>query len=124
LAARNRKDLFMKRTLQLIPALAAAALFAGGALAQNTGETGGGASTRTGAGVVTSGSAVPAGQQPRATDTTLGKQPGGTGAGMGNTPAGTAQADPKKAADASKDQQAGKNKPRKARAAAGGRREG
>lgn len=110
----------MKRTLLLTPAWAAA-LFVGAALAQNTGETGGGASTRTGAGIVTSGSAVPAGQQPSATDTTLGKQPGGTGAGMSDTPAGSPQVDPKKAADGSKAKQAGKKSDKTRTAASAGR---
>ena len=38
--------------------------------------------------MVTSGTAAPAGQTPKAADTTLGKQPGGTNAGVGAMAAG------------------------------------
>ena len=104
----------MKASSTSIAACVAAFALAGAALAQqgtNTGNTGGGASTQTGAGIVTSGSAVPAGQQPRATDSTLGTRGGGTGAGMGNTPA--AKAPDAKADNGTKKKVASKKKSKK-----------
>lgn len=109
----------MKASTSIAACVAALAL-AGTAFAQqgtNSGNTGGGASTRTGAGVVTSGSAVPAGQQPRATDSTLGTAGGGTGAGMGNTPAGKTP-DDVKADTGSKKKVAAKKKSKKKTTAA------
>jgi hypothetical protein len=91
----------MKTSSTFSTLLAAAALAAGSlAFAQaagNTGTTGGGASTNPGAGVVTSGTAAPQPQTPRAVDSTVGKNSGGTGAGMGATAAGRSDVDPKKA---------------------------
>jgi hypothetical protein len=91
----------MKSSSTISALLAAAGLAIGGfAFAQggtNSGTTGGGASTNPGAGVVTSGTAAPQAQTPRAPDTTLGKNSGGTGAGMGTSIAGKSDADPKKA---------------------------
>jgi hypothetical protein len=82
----------MNRLHRISTAIAVAAVLAtGGAVfaqTANPGNTPAGASTSSGAGVVTSGTAAPAGQTPRATDSSVGTQGGGTGAGMGDTPAG------------------------------------
>ena len=92
----------MKNSTLITAAALIASAYGAVAFAQATvapGNTGGGASTSSGAGIVTSGSAAPAGQIPRATDTTLGKQPGGTGAGMAPIPAGKSPAAAAKTAD-------------------------
>jgi len=94
--------------------LPAALLLAVTAFAQNSGNTAGGASTNNGAGVVTSGTAAPAGQTPKAQDSTLGQQGGGTGAGMGTATAGQppakAQADGKQSTKTKKTSSKSKTK--------------
>jgi hypothetical protein len=89
----------MNRLQRISTVIAATTMLAtGGAVfaqSANPGNTPAGASTSSGAGVVTSGTAAPAGQTPRATDSSVGTQSGGTGAGMGDTPAGKSGASAK-----------------------------